>query len=161
MSETVNRYFIYVLVALILVSFFSGMGIFYNVGGEFILDIEPLLKCWSEAYGEGYTPWTLFSMALASMPPTFIIPTSLTIATWARRGYLLTTDLKNLEDRIMYTVYVLVTGNYVDENDQFDGINWFPDTDPITGERTEETDENGLPEDSWGIPPNIGNRGGR
>lgn len=160
-----DRVFTIFLVIMVLAVCFGGVGFLYNIASEGIYDLEPLIQAWSSAYGEGFRPWNIISLALLSLPPVFIVPTTKLVFQWSVTGHLDGDKLTNLQDRIIYTYYVLVNQEHDPNEEQFNDVNWFPDTDPITGEPTNETDENGNPIDTWGdmdSPGYVpGHRGGR
>lgn len=126
---------------LVLLVVFSLMILFTDEHHLFILgyhvkdDFDRLKVCWIDSY-QSKSGVDVFWDVMWSLPPTFVARTGYTLTKWGITGSLNVSDLGNLEDRLIYTIYTIFSDpvHHLEEP----VTDWWPEIDPITGEIIEE-----------------------
>lgn len=118
--------------------FLNNHHMFY-LGESVRSDFYDLKACWIDSYQE-MNGWDIFWEILWSLPGAFALRTGITLTNWAaNNGKMEVYMLGNLEDRLIYTFYVIFSDNTVYPD--YPVTDWWPEIDPVTGEIIEEETE--------------------
>lgn len=129
--------FVVILLVLSLMLLFIDERHVFLLGYHAREDFHQLKECWVDAYQSKSgvdVMWEVFW----SLPPAFLGRMSYTLSRWGIKGYLDVKDLGCIEDRLLYTFYTLFTDPVHHLYEPVD--EWWPETDPITGELVTETE---------------------